>query len=99
MFNPENNDSEGTPTSILEAASTGLPIVSTRHAGIKDAVEHGVTGFLVEEGDYESMADFISILLKDASLAAQMGEQGRIKMQNEYTMEIQTQKLLNAINL
>jgi len=99
MFNPENNDSEGTPTSILEAASAGLPIVSTRHAGIKDAVEHGVTGFLVEEGDYESMAGFISILLEDALLAAEMGEKGREKMQKEYTMEIQTQKLLNAINL
>lgn len=99
MFNPENNDSEGTPTSILEAASAGLPIVSTRHAGIKDAVEHGVTGFLVEEGDYENMATFISELLEKPLLAAQMGEQGRKKMQNEYTMEIQTQKLLNAINL
>lgn len=98
MFNPENNDSEGTPTSILEAASTGLPIVSTRHAGIKDAVEHGVTGFLVEEEDFETMGDFISVLLDDAVLAAEMGEKSRKKMIQEYDIKLQTKKLLNVLD-
>ena len=48
-------DSEGTPVSILEAGAAGLPVVSTRHAGIKDVVQHGSTGFLVEEGDVEGI--------------------------------------------
>lgn len=97
MFNPENNDSEGTPTSILEAAATGLPIVSTRHAGIKDAVEHGKTGYLVEEQDVENMAYFMSILFSDAALAAQMGEASREKMIKEYAIDLQTEKLLQVL--
>src|SRR3546814_21143924 len=46
-------DSEGTPNSILEASAAGLPVVSTRHAGIKEAVRHEETGFLVEEHDVD----------------------------------------------
>lgn len=97
MFNAENNDSEGTPTSILEAASAGLPIVSTRHAGIKDAVEHGVTGYLVEEGDVENMSKFISALLEDALLANKMGNAARQKMIAEYEITQQTSKLLTLL--
>ncbi|MBK9764550.1 MAG: glycosyltransferase, partial [Flavobacteriales bacterium] len=44
-----DNDHEGTPLSILEAMASGLPIISTRHAGIPDVVEHGVEGLLCEE--------------------------------------------------
>ncbi len=97
VVNPENGDSEGTPNTILEASAAGLPIVSTRHAGIKEAVEHGETGFLVEEGDYERMAEYISILLEDAALAGKMGQAARHKMMNEYEIELQTKKLLEIL--
>ncbi len=93
MVNPENGDSEGTPNSILEASSAGLPIVSTRHAGIKDAVEHGTTGFLTEEGDWQTMAVYMMQLLDDPQLAGEMGQQGRRKMLDEYDVIKQTQKL------
>lgn len=97
ITNPENGDSEGTPNTILEASAAGLPIVSTRHAGIKEAVDHGITGFLVEEGDYEKMADFISILLEDAALAGKMGHAGRKKMMADYEIKQQTSELLKLL--
>jgi glycosyltransferase involved in cell wall biosynthesis len=97
MFNPMNNDSEGTPTSVLEASAAGLPIVSTRHAGIKDAVEHGVTGFLTEEGDYKKMAEYIIALLENPVLAGEMGRKARIKMLQEYNMHLQINKLQNLL--
>lgn len=93
IVNPENGDSEGTPNTILEASAAGLPIVSTRHAGIKDAVEHGVTGFLVGEGDFETMADHIIALLENPELADVMGRQAREKMIREYDMDLQIGKL------
>jgi len=93
MFNPVNNDSEGTPNSVLEASSSGLPVVSTKHGGIKDAIDHNQTGFLVDEGDYKSMADYICTLLKNPDLADSMGEKGREKMIREYEMEKQIDKL------
>ncbi len=90
---PENGDSEGTPNSVLEAAATGLPVVSTLHAGIKDAVIHGESGFLVEEGDVEGMANYMYLLATDARLAAQMGQRGRHHMEENYAMEKRTHYL------
>src|SRR6266850_2559879 len=46
-----NGDCEGTPVGILEAGASGLPVVSTRHAGIPDVVIEGETGFLSAEKD------------------------------------------------
>ena len=55
-----DGDSEGTPVAVLEAGASGLPVVSTRHAGIKDAVIHEKTGFLVAEGDIARMAEHMT---------------------------------------
>jgi len=87
MINPENGDSEGTPNTILEASAAGLPIVSTRHAGIKEAVSEGETGFLVEEGDVVGMTAALDRMLSDASLAGTMGQAARQKMLREYEMQ------------
>jgi glycosyltransferase involved in cell wall biosynthesis len=92
-----NGDAEGTPNSVLEASAAGLPIVSTRHAGIKDAVIHGESGFLVEEGDVEGMANFMYLLATDARLAGQMGQRGRQHMEENYTMEKRIQYLKTII--
>ncbi|MCX6966539.1 MAG: glycosyltransferase, partial [Verrucomicrobia bacterium] len=52
---PDGNQ-EGVPNSMLEAMSTGLPVVATRHGGIPEAVDDGVSGFLVAEHDPEALA-------------------------------------------
>ena len=93
MVNPVNGDSEGTPNTVLEASAAGLPIVSTRHAGIKEAVEHGVTGFLVEEGDYQGMAKYMIQLLDEPELAGELGRKARQKMINEYEMSDRIEEL------
>lgn len=92
-----SGDKEGTPTSLLEASSSGLPIISTCHAGIKDAVIHEKTGFLVQEGDIESMAKFMLLLAGDSELSQQMGENGREHMENNYDLKIQIKKLNNLL--
>jgi colanic acid/amylovoran biosynthesis glycosyltransferase len=83
----ESGDSEGTPVAIIEAGATGLPVVSTRHAGIPDVVVEGETGFLVEEGDVEGMAGHMARLALDAGLAASMGRAARRRVETHFTME------------
>ncbi|MDW8296275.1 MAG: glycosyltransferase [Raineya sp.] len=90
-------DTEGTPNTILEASCVGLPVVSTFHAGIKQAIEHEKTGFLVAEGDYLQMAEYIIYLLKNPEIAQQMGKSGRAKMLKEYNLPFQIEKLQKAI--
>ncbi|MBS1525888.1 MAG: glycosyltransferase [Bacteroidetes bacterium] len=68
-----NGDKEGTPVTILEAGASGLAIVSTLHAGIKEAVINGETGFLVPEHDIEGMAHYMIEIAGDADLASRMG--------------------------
>jgi glycosyltransferase involved in cell wall biosynthesis len=79
-----DGDSEGTPVSILEASASGLPVISTRHAGIPEAVEEDVTGILVNEHDVNAMASAIRRLCENAPLAARLGEAGALRARTHF---------------
>lgn len=83
----EDGDSEGTPVAILEAASAGLPIISTKHKGIKQAVLHNKTGFLVDEHDVESMIKYMKSLAKDRNRCEKIGKNGKQHISDNYTLE------------
>lgn len=82
-----NGDSEGTPVAILEAQAAGIPVVSTKHAGISDVVLEGKTGYLVEEGDADGMAEMISRLLSDLPRAKEMGDEAKSHIQKNFTLK------------
>jgi colanic acid/amylovoran biosynthesis glycosyltransferase len=84
---PKSGDSEGTPVSVLEAGASGLPVVSTRHAGIIDAVIHGKTGFLVDEGNIDGMSEYVHQLLTNPELAVEMGKHAREYISENFNME------------
>ncbi|HEY3853759.1 MAG TPA: glycosyltransferase [Verrucomicrobiae bacterium] len=84
---PSYGDAEGTPVAILEAGAAGLPVVSTRHAGIKDAVVHGKTGFLVEERDVVGMKNHLRALIGNKQLCKQMGEAAREHIRVNYNIK------------
>jgi colanic acid/amylovoran biosynthesis glycosyltransferase len=90
-------DSEGTPVAVLEAGAMGLPVVATRHAGIQDAVIDGETGLLVEEGDWEAMANNMIRLAEDAEFAAHLGRRARERIRTEYSMEKSIEQLWEII--
>jgi glycosyltransferase involved in cell wall biosynthesis len=71
-----NGDSESLLLVNLEAAASGRPVVSTRHGGIPEYVDDGATGLLVEEGDHVALAEAVLRVLRDAPLAARLGEAG-----------------------
>lgn len=56
----QNGNTEGLPTAIQEAMACGCITVSTRHAGIPEAIDEGTTGFLVDEHDRVGFADAIT---------------------------------------
>ena len=70
-------DMEGMPNAILEAGAAGLPVLSTRHAGITTCVVEGDTGFLVDERDVAAMTARMCRVLDDASLCRTMGAKAR----------------------
>ena len=88
-----DGDMEGSPVAILEASASGLPVVSTKHAGIKQAVLDKKTGFLVCEHDIVGMAEYMIAIASSTKLATQMGLNGRQHMIDNYQMEKQINKL------
>jgi colanic acid/amylovoran biosynthesis glycosyltransferase len=76
---------EGLPIATLEAASTGLPVISTYHAGIPESINHGETGLLVNEYDNHSLAQaMLSLYDKDFRLG--MGLKARKFMEDKFDL-------------
>jgi len=88
-----DGDAEGLPTTILEAASLGLPTVSTYHSGIPEAVLHGGTGLLGAEGDRTALAANIRRLLTDDELRLRLGRQARRHVEANFDLVGQTRRL------
>ncbi|MDJ0691591.1 MAG: glycosyltransferase [Xenococcaceae cyanobacterium MO_188.B32] len=89
----KSGECEGLPMVILEASACGIPVVSTYHSGIPEAVIDGETGFLVSEKDDKSLAEKLDILLSDRALGKKMGEQGRDLINEKFDIRKQTIKL------
>ncbi len=89
----ENGDAEGTPVAILEAGAAGLPVISTRHAGIPEIVDHERTGIIVEPGNTQAMANAIVELTQDRELAQWMGRSARARISNQFTLERHLEEL------
>lgn len=78
---------EGFGLVFLEAMAFGKPVIGGNHGGTPDVVVDGVTGFLVEYGDVETLADRLIRLLKEDGLRRQMGEAGRRRVLENFTFE------------
>jgi colanic acid/amylovoran biosynthesis glycosyltransferase len=90
----KDGDQEGIPTVLLEASSTGLPVLSTWHSGIPDAVVDGETGYLVPERDVEALADRLHHLLEDPGLWGTLGRNGRRHIEDSYNVRTLTLELV-----
>lgn len=74
-------------TVYLEAWLYGKPVIGAEAGGVPDVVSHGRDGLLVRFGRHVELADAISKLLADAKLRRRLGEAGRRKVLDEYTLD------------
>lgn len=88
-----NGDKEGMPTTIKEAMATGLPVVSTYHAGVPELVEDGRSGFLVSERDVEGMSRYLDKLVNNPGLREEMGKRGRQIIVEKFALEGEIEEL------
>jgi len=86
-------DSEGLPNVVLEAQAMGLPVVSTVHAGIPEAIVQGETGFLAPERNSEALTQYILRLLQDPDLWQAFSHQGQARVRTHFDRRQQTRIL------
>jgi glycosyltransferase involved in cell wall biosynthesis len=84
---------EGLPYAVLEAMALGLPTVATDVAGTRDVVVSGVTGLLVAPGDSAAVAKALLTLVGDEKQRAAMGERGRTRVADGFTLARMARRL------
>jgi glycosyltransferase involved in cell wall biosynthesis len=68
---------EGFPNVVLEAAASGIPVITTNATGAQDAVLHGVTGLLIPPGRPDLLTEAMLELVENAPRRRQMGAAAR----------------------
>ena len=82
-----DNDVDGTPRTLMEAMSCGVPSISTNLVGIPDVIEDGRSGLLVEPGDAAQLADAIEKVVRNPALADRLAEGGRARVEQVFRID------------
>lgn len=78
---------EGLGVSLLQASAAGVPIIASRAGGMPEAVADGRTGLLVPPGDALALRDALRRLIEDPALRRRLGDQGRARIEREFSVE------------
>lgn len=89
---------EGTPRTLLEAASMARPVITTDAVGCREVVDEGVNGYLVKVRDALDLAAKMErMLLHSPGERAQMGRRGRQKIEREFDERIVIERYLSEL--
>jgi len=77
---------EGLGVAVLEAMAAGKPVVASRVGGLAESVLEGQTGLLVAPRDGRALADAVAKLIADLPSARQMGQRGRQRVLENFTL-------------
>ncbi len=78
---------------VIEGMAAGKPVVATNGGGIPEIVVDGRTGLLVPMGEAQPMADALVRLLSEPALAKAMGEAGRQRVAENFTIQHTARKV------
>ena len=78
----------------LEAMEHAKPVVATTFGGSREVVEDGRTGFVANPFDVAEYAERIAVLLRDEALRLRMGQAGRARLEERFTIDRLTAELL-----
>ncbi len=78
---------------VIEGMAAGKPVVATRGGGVPEIVVDGTTGWLVPMGEAQPIADALLRLLSDPAAAAAMGQAGRERVSDAFTIQHTARKV------
>ena len=88
-----DGNQEGIPNSMLEAMATGLPVFATRHGGIPEAIENGVSGILVAERDHEALSRALLDAAKNPELLQRLARNGANVVADKFDQRKQIEQI------
>jgi glycosyltransferase involved in cell wall biosynthesis len=83
--------------SSMEMQSSGLPLLISDLPGLRETIEHKVTGWLLPAGDVDALANAMERLLADPRCRDALSAQARARVETAFTSEIQLQKLTQLV--
>lgn len=92
----QSSITEGLGTALLDAMACRRPVVATRTGGVDEAVDDGATGLLVESHDEAALAKAMVTLLENEPLRGRMGEAGRARVEERFSIERMIADTLDA---
>jgi glycosyltransferase involved in cell wall biosynthesis len=92
-----SGDKDGIPTALLEAMSTGLPVVATDAGSITEAARDGVEALIVPQRDAAALADALQRLLTDRDLYVRMADAARARAVIEFDITVTERRLHERI--
>lgn len=90
---------EGLPVVLIEAMSSGVPVIASRLSGIPELVVDGHTGLLIPPGDEGALADALERYYLDPSLRKRLSHSGRRKVEEEFDLYKNAASLVHLIRL
>lgn len=95
----DDGDMEGIPVALMEAMAVGIPVISTYHSGIPELIDDGVSGFLVNEGDINALAQAIQdVSALDPDSLSKMTRNARSKIENEFNNDKEVKALMELFS-
>lgn len=92
-------EQEGFGIVFLEAAACGVPQVAGRSGGAAEAVEHGVTGLVVDDpGSVAALAAALRTLIADPERRRQMGQAARRRAEEQFSYDVLATRLRGALD-
>ena len=87
---------DGMPNAVLEAMACGKPVVATAVGGIKDILEDGKNGVIVNVNDANMLAEKIIELLDSTKKRTELGKNARESIISKFTIEKELEENLNV---
>ncbi len=91
---PRTGDTEGFGITFLEANACEKPVVAGAEGGVIDAVEHEVTGLLVDPRSIDALGEALAHLLTDPDERARMGRAGRTRVEQGFSWSAVAERYL-----
>lgn len=89
--------SEGLPTSVMEAALVGLPIIATDVGGTKEIIDDAQTGILIKPHNIAAISLHLGVLMSCPEVAREMGRRASVSVAAKFSWDTITKQYIDLL--